>query len=92
MGNPLKAGFLDRQARSWAEYGPKVGAWRLLDILDSAGVKATFYVSGIIAEQYPKLTAEINAQGHVIAAHGWSQDVLPIYQTGGSHGVESLLL
>ena len=34
MGNPLKPGVPDLQALSWAEYGPKVGAWRLLDLLD----------------------------------------------------------
>ncbi len=34
MGNPLKSGVADLQALSWAEYGPKVGATRLLDLLD----------------------------------------------------------
>ena len=34
MGNPLKPGVTDLQALSWAEYGPKVGAERLLDLLD----------------------------------------------------------
>src|SRR5215208_3181309 len=49
MGNPLRAGVLDLQARSWAEYGPKVGAWRLLDILQRLDVRSVFYVSGILA-------------------------------------------
>ena len=39
MGNPLKAGVLDLQARSWADYGPKVGAWRLLEILQRLEVR-----------------------------------------------------
>ena len=34
MGNRLKSGVADLQALSWAEYGPKVGATRLLDLLD----------------------------------------------------------
>jgi hypothetical protein len=42
MGNPLKPGVVDLQARSWAEYGAKVGAWRLLDLLDREGVRAVF--------------------------------------------------
>ena len=50
MGNPLRAGVIDLQARSWAEYGPKTGSWRLLDLLDGMGVRAVWYVSGIIAE------------------------------------------
>src|SRR5215470_8975321 len=81
MGNPLKAGVLDLQARSWAEYGPKVGAWRLLDVLANAKQRAVFYASGIVAERYPDLVRAIAQAGHVVAAHGFSQHVIPAYQT-----------
>ena len=82
MGNPLKPGVPDLQALSWAEYGPKVGAWRLLDLLDREGVRAVFYTSGVVAERYPDLPAAIAMRGHVVAAHGWSQGTLPPYLTG----------
>jgi len=81
MGNPLKAGVLDLQARSWADYGPKVGAWRLLDILAGADVKAVFYVSGLLAERCPDLMRAITDAGHVVAAHGWTQNVIPATQS-----------
>lgn len=81
MGNPLKPGVADLQALSWAEYGPKVGAWRLLDLLDREQVRAVFYTSGVVAERYPDLAAAIGARGHVVAAHGWSQGTLPAYLT-----------
>src|SRR5580704_15334320 len=81
MGNPLKAGVLDLQARSWADYGPKVGAWRILDILAAAQIRAVFYVSGILAERHPDLLRAITAAGHVVAAHGWSQHVIPATQS-----------
>ena len=81
MGNPLKAGVLDLQARSWAEYGPKVGAWRLLDILQKLDVRSVFYVSGLLAERYPDLMKAIVAGGHSVAAHGWGQNIIPSYQT-----------
>jgi len=81
MGNPLKAGVLDLQARSWAEYGPKVGAWRLLDILARMKLRSVFYTSGIVAERYPELMRAIADAGHVVAAHGWSQHIIPSYQT-----------
>jgi peptidoglycan/xylan/chitin deacetylase (PgdA/CDA1 family) len=81
MGNPLKAGVLDLQARSWAEYGPKVGAWRLLDILQKLDVRSVFYVSGILAERYPELMKAIADAGHAVAAHGWGQNIIPSYQT-----------
>ena len=81
MGNPLKPGVVDLQARSWADYGAKVGAWRLLDLLDRDAVRAVFYTSGVVAEQYPDLAASIVERGHRIAAHGWSQGTLPPYLT-----------
>ena len=81
MGNPLKAGVLDLQARSWAEYGPKVGAWRLLDILQKLDVRSVFYVSGLLAERYPELMKAIVGGGHAVAAHGWSQHIIPSYQS-----------
>ena len=81
MGNPLKPGVTDLQALSWAEYGPKVGAWRLLDLLDREHVRAVFYTSGVVAERYPDLAAAIASRGHHVAAHGWSQGTLPAYLT-----------
>jgi polysaccharide deacetylase len=81
MGNPLKPGVVDLQARSWAEYGPKVGAWRLLDLLDREDARAVFYTSGVVADRYPALVGEIRRRGHAVAAHGWSQGTLPPYLT-----------
>lgn len=79
MGNPLKPGVLDLQARAWADYGPQAGAWRLLDVLARARTSAVFYVSGIIAERHPELVKAIAAAGHGIAAHSWAQNILPAY-------------
>ncbi len=81
MGNPLRPGVLDLQARSWAAYGPEAGAWRLLDILQEFRVQAVFYTSGIVAERYPALLKAIAKAGHIVAAHGWSQHLIPAYQT-----------
>ncbi len=81
MGNPLPGRTADWQARSWAAYGPRTGAWRLLDILAARRVKAVFYVSGLLAERNPQLLAAIHAAGHPIAAHGWVQGTLPATQT-----------
>ena len=81
MGNPLKAGALDLQGRSWAEYGPKAGAWHILDVLASLDVRAVFYVSGILAERYASLMQAIVAAGHHVEAHAWAQNIIPATQT-----------
>src|SRR6185437_3050126 len=79
MGNPLKPGVRDYQALSWAEYGPKTGMHHLLRALGAEDVRAVVYTSGVVAERYPALMAEISASGHAVAAHGWSQGTLPAY-------------
>lgn len=81
MGNVLKAGTLDLQGRSWAEYGVHAGAPRLLDVLAKAGVRAVFYVSGILAERHAPLVRTIADAGHVVAAHGWGQEIIPATQS-----------
>ena len=45
---------------------------RLLDIFDDAGVRATFFVLGWVAERFPTLVAAIAAAGHEIASHGYA--------------------
>jgi peptidoglycan/xylan/chitin deacetylase (PgdA/CDA1 family) len=77
MGNPLPGGAIDHQALSWARYGPRTGTGKLLDLLGARSVPATFYVSGVLAEDNPKLVATIAGDGHEIAAHGWAQNIVP---------------
>jgi hypothetical protein len=88
MGNLLKPGTVDLQARSWADYGAKVGAWRLLDLLDQQRTKAVFYTSGVVAEQFPALVRAIAQRGHSVAAHGWSQGTLPAYLTADQEAAD----
>jgi polysaccharide deacetylase family protein (PEP-CTERM system associated) len=45
---------------------------RLLQVFDAAGVKATFFVLGWVAERFPELVARIAAEGHEVASHGTS--------------------
>jgi polysaccharide deacetylase family protein (PEP-CTERM system associated) len=49
---------------------------RLLDILDYANVRATFFVLGWIAERYPALVQEIAARRHEIACHGYGHQMI----------------
>jgi len=64
--------YVDR--REWANYENRLSANidALLGLFDSAGVKATFFVLGWVAEQYPLLLRQIADLGHEIASHGYS--------------------
>lgn len=44
---------------------------RVLDLFADAGVKATFFTLGWVAERSPALIRRIVAEGHEIASHGW---------------------
>jgi peptidoglycan/xylan/chitin deacetylase (PgdA/CDA1 family) len=59
---------------SMAEYGPSVATPRILDILDSQGVKASFYVPGYVAENHVDLVKDIAARGHEVAHHGYMHE------------------
>ena len=47
---------------------------RLLELLSSADVRATFFVEGLNAELYPEALREIGAAGHEVAFHGWRHE------------------
>ena len=44
---------------------------RVLALFEAAGVKATFFTLGWVAERYPGAMQRIVAQGHELASHGW---------------------
>ena len=61
------------------EYGANFGIWRLLDVLDKHGVKATVITSGLMAELFPETIVEAKRRGHEIATHHWDQTIHPRY-------------
>lgn len=51
---------------------------KILEILASHNIKATFFVLGWVAQRFPQLVKEIHRQRHEIASHGYSHK--PIYR------------
>lgn len=49
------------------QYGARTGIWNILELLDTLGVKATFFVCGTTAEKYPEAVRAAHAAGHEIA-------------------------
>jgi len=66
----------DQASLSYAEYGPKTGVWRVLDLLDRAGLKASFHASGQAAARWPLTLKEVHRRGHEVVGHGWTNDNL----------------
>jgi len=70
-------GFADRMSMmSHQSYGPRVGLPRLLDILDSHDVKATFFVPGLTVELHTAAIAGLVERGHEVAHHGYLHESL----------------
>jgi peptidoglycan-N-acetylglucosamine deacetylase len=47
---------------------------RVLDELDRAGVRATFFVLGWVADRYPDVVTDILAAGHEVGSHGYAHE------------------
>jgi len=57
----------------WDDLESRVGhnTGAVLDLFAEAGVKATFFTLGWVAERHPALMRRIVAEGHELASHGW---------------------
>ena len=62
----------------WNRYESRVerNTSKLLDILGTSGVHATFFVLGWVAERFPQLVKAIHAAGHEVSCHGYSHEML----------------
>ena len=50
--------------------GVKEGTPRLLEVLAEAGVSATFFTTGQVADRFPAVVQEIVSAGHELGCHG----------------------
>ncbi|MFO1080089.1 MAG: polysaccharide deacetylase family protein [Reyranellaceae bacterium] len=57
------------------EFGGRVGIWRLIELFDSHGIKATIFTPGRICELYPQAVRAAARSGHEIADHMWEHQV-----------------
>ena len=66
--------YMDTDISTWDSYEDRIveSTSRILRILDESNTKATFFVVGYIAENFPELIADIKDKGHEIATHGYS--------------------
>jgi peptidoglycan-N-acetylglucosamine deacetylase len=69
--NAARASLMSHQ-----DYGPKVGVPRLLALLGDYDLRATFFVPGATADDYPGLLDAIMAAGHEVGHHGYLHESL----------------
>jgi peptidoglycan/xylan/chitin deacetylase (PgdA/CDA1 family) len=55
---------------AWREYGMRVGLWRLAEVLDTAGIRATVALNSAVAEAHPKAVSEMQRRGWEFMGHG----------------------
>ncbi len=65
---------------SRGEFGGAVGARRILDLLNSRGIKATWFIPGFTIESWPRQCDAVVAGGHEVAHHSWAH-IPPATQT-----------
>ncbi|ONG58996.1 polysaccharide deacetylase [Pseudoroseomonas deserti] len=55
---------------AWRDYGNRVGAWRMLEMLDELKLPATVLLNSAMYDYAPSLVAAHRARGDEIAGHG----------------------
>ncbi|MDX5388116.1 MAG: DUF3473 domain-containing protein, partial [Marinobacter sp.] len=58
------------------EYRVEANTDRILRLFETAGVKATFFTLGWVAERSPNLVKRIADAGHEVASHGYSHQLI----------------
>ncbi|PSF11749.1 XrtA system polysaccharide deacetylase [Marinobacter shengliensis] len=58
------------------EYRVEANTDRILGLFETAGVKATFFTLGWVAERSPNLVKRIADAGHEVASHGYSHQLI----------------
>ncbi|MBF6288472.1 polysaccharide deacetylase family protein [Nocardia cyriacigeorgica] len=69
--NEATAGLVpDPLNYGWRDYGPRVGIWRIAEILDRHGIRASALVNSAVCERYPQIIAAGQQRDWAWLAHG----------------------
>lgn len=70
------AGTIARSAWESLPCRVEANTERILALFESAGVRATFFTLGWVAERHPALIRRIVAAGHELASHGYGHELV----------------
>jgi peptidoglycan/xylan/chitin deacetylase (PgdA/CDA1 family) len=75
--SPLTAGFSpDPMNHGWRDYGTRVGIWRMMDLLDSVGLRASAITNSEVLTAYPQIVEAGIARDWAWIAHGQTNSIL----------------
>jgi peptidoglycan/xylan/chitin deacetylase (PgdA/CDA1 family) len=60
----------------WRDYGLRVGVWRMMDLLDTVGIRATVPLNSEVCEHCPQISEEGNKRNWVWVAHGKTNSIM----------------
>ena len=61
---------------TWREYGQRVGIWRLFDMFDQLGAKASCTTNAVTFERRSAMTDAVLTRGWELLTHNWEQGEL----------------
>ena len=76
VGGNLPGNVYDNPNFTWREYGQRVGIWRLMDIMDKAGVPATCTMNAKTGVERPQIIKAALERGWELIAHNYVQSDL----------------
>ncbi len=68
---------------SWFDYGLRVGFWRMKEVLDRHGIRASLSLNASICKSYPKIVEESLKSGWEIIGHGFVQRAMNLEEDEG---------
>jgi len=69
---------------TWAEYGMRVGFWRMKKIIDEFGIRATLCLNGSVCERYPQVVEAAKSADWEFMGHNYVQQ--PMHLTEDEEG------
>lgn len=61
---------------TWREYGQRIGIWRLFELFDELGVRASCTTNAVTFERRQAMTDAVLERGWELLAHNWEQGEL----------------
>ncbi|WP_280263863.1 polysaccharide deacetylase family protein [Nocardia wallacei] len=75
--NEATAGLVpDPLNYGWRDYGPRVGIWRIAEILDRHGIRAGALLNSAVCQRYPQIISAGRERGWAWLAHGRDNSTL----------------